>query len=98
MCGRVRFLAALTELERGKRNLRCGELTTLLVALGFEVKDGKRGGHQVFTHDGLADFYSGSFNCGHGRDPEIKPAYIGKIISTLKLHEQALITYLEAQS
>lgn len=82
-------------LEQRKRNLRCKELSATLVDLGFCVKDGKRGGHKVLTHDGLADFYSQSFNCGHGKNPEIKPAYISKIISLLREYEQPLNKFLK---
>ena len=44
-----------------------------LERLGFEVRDGSKGGHKVYTHDGLPSFFSASFNCGHGKNPEIKP-------------------------
>lgn len=67
----------------------------MLERLGFEVKDGKRGGHKLFFHDHLPSFTSSSFNCGHGKNPEIKPAYIKKLIRTLREHESDLKKYLE---
>ena len=67
-------------LQQHKTNLCCKDVKYLLESLKFEVKDGKRGGHKVFVHYGLPSFQSGSFNCGHGKNPEIKPAYISKII------------------
>jgi len=69
-------------------------LTTQLIELGFDVRDGKQGGHKIFVHQGLSAFYSGSFNCGHGKNPEIKPAYITKIIQILKQNQEALDYYL----
>ncbi len=38
---------------------------------------------------------SAAFNCGHGKNPEIKPAYIGKIIQIPKQHHAELAEYLE---
>lgn len=81
-------------LQEGKGNLRCAEVTAILETLGFEVRDGKRGGHKLFFHHGLPEFYSGSFNCGHGKNPEIKPGYISKILRTLEIHETALSAFL----
>ncbi|UUA71559.1 type II toxin-antitoxin system HicA family toxin [Cellvibrio sp. QJXJ] len=78
------------ELTQNKGNIRCQRVTALLKSLGFEVRDGSQGGHKVFTHDKLADFYSSSFNCGHGKNPEIKPAYIVKILKTINQYEEAL--------
>jgi hypothetical protein len=46
------------------------------------------------VHKGLPSFYSGSFNCGHGKNPEIKPAYISKIIQILKQYHDELNDYL----
>lgn len=89
------FEEALTELDQSRSSMRCSDLKRLLTKLGFEVKDGKNGGHKVFTHGHLPTFISGSFDCGHGKDPEIKPAYIGKIIRTLKQHEDDLQKFLK---
>jgi hypothetical protein len=67
----------------------------LLEQLGFSVRDGKRGGHKIFTHIGLPLFTSGGFNCGHGKNPEIKPAYIVKVICVLEQYEADLLVFLE---
>lgn len=90
----MRLQAVKQALRDGKGNLRCKEVADLLAQLGFSVRDGKRGGHKVYTHDGLPDFLSSSFNCGHGRNPEIKPAYIQNIIRVIERHEVALRDYL----
>jgi len=37
----------------------------------------------------------GSYNCGHGRNPEIKSAYIGKILRILRQYEDEIIDFLE---
>lgn len=60
-------------------------MTKLLEGLGFSVKDDKRGGHKVFTHDGIQSFRTGSYNCEHGRNPEIKRPYIPKIRDWLEV-------------
>lgn len=85
-------------LRASKTSIRCNELAEQLTRLGFEVKDGGRGGHKIFTHDGIPDFYSGAYNCGHGKNPEIKPAYIGKVLRILKQHEKEIIEFLKGQN
>ncbi|MGI0153613.1 MULTISPECIES: type II toxin-antitoxin system HicA family toxin [Pseudidiomarina] len=83
----------LSLFESGKA-LRCKEVIAALETLGFEVRDGKRGGHKVYVHDGLNDFHSSAFNCDHGKNPQIKPAYIKKIVKVLKQYEQELLELL----
>src|SRR5690625_5480057 len=51
-------------LRTRKTTMRCQELVELLTRLGFIVRDGRRGGHKIFTHSGLPEFTSASFNCG----------------------------------
>jgi hypothetical protein len=75
--------------------MRCADLSRQLEKLGFEVRDGKKGGHKLYFHDGLPSFHSASFNCGHGKNPEIKPVYIGKVLKVLDQYEQELIKFLE---
>ena len=85
---------AMEVLVQGRRNLRCIELTQILEQLGFEVRDGKRGGHKLLFHRQLSGFRSASFNCGHGKNPEIKPAYISNILRILQIYEAELKEYL----
>lgn len=94
MSAKLSFQEVVDTLKQRKTNLCCNDVKDLLAQLGFEVRDGRRGGHKVFTHDGLPAFTSGSFNCGHGRNPEIKPAYISKILKTLSNYETELKKYL----
>jgi len=98
MSAKLRFEKAIETLQQRKTNLCCEDVKSLLVDLGFEVRDGKQGGHKIFVHQGLPSFMSGSFNCGHGKNPEIKPAYILKIIQILKHHRDELEEYLEETS
>lgn len=90
----MQLLEAEQALREGKGNLRCDEVTAILEKSGFEVRDGRRGGHKIFVHKGLPDFHSGSYNCGHGRNPEIKPAYISNILRILEQHKPALSAFL----
>jgi hypothetical protein len=82
-------------LAEAEAKVKCSDLRSHLEELGFKVRDGKRAGHKIVTHPNLKDFYSTSYACGHGRNSVIKPAYIRNIIKTLKIHEQALIDYLQ---
>lgn len=67
----------------------------MLESLGFTVRDGAKGGHRIYVHPGLPKFKSASFNCGHGKNPEIKPAYITNIIRILEDHQDALAEFLK---
>ena len=89
------FEAIIQELESVRANARCRDIKDKLEKLGFEVRDGKRGGHKIFFHDDLPSFMSGSLNCGHGKNPEIKPVYVRKIVRILKEHESDIKKYLE---
>jgi hypothetical protein len=85
----------IEQLQLRKFNLCCEDVKQLLTRLGFDVRDGKLGGHKIYVHQGLPSFHSGSFNCGHGKNPEIKPAYITKIVQVLKQYKNELDAYLE---
>jgi hypothetical protein len=85
----------IEQLQQRKSNLCCEDVKQLLTRLGFDVRDGKLGGHKIYVHQGLPLFYSSSFNCGHGKNPEIKPAYISKIVHVLKQYKNELDDYLE---
>lgn len=75
--------------------MRCSEMTKLLESLGFDVRDGGRGGHKLFFHDQILGFISGSYNCGHRRNSEIKRPYIKKVLATLRQYDAELTRYLE---
>ena len=92
------FDQAVEALEASKASMRCAELTDWLSRLGFEVRDGRRGGHKVFFHDGLPAFNSSSYNCDHGRNPQIKRPYIVKVLRVLRDHEVDLKKFLEESS
>jgi len=92
MSGKL-FKDTLNLFESGK-TLRCKDVIAALERLGFEVRDGKRGGHKIYVHDGLDEFHSSAFNCDHGKNPQIKPAYIKKIVKVLKQYEQELLELL----
>ena len=72
-------------------SMRCAKAKDLLTQLGFIVRDGKRGGHKIFVHRRLAGFKSGSLNCDHGKNPEIKSPYIKKIIRIINQYEAGLV-------
>lgn len=80
-----------------KGHLCCNEVKGLLEQLGFNVRDGKRGGHKIFTHIGLSSFTSGGYNCGHGKNPEVKPAYITKLVRILEEYKTDLTVFLEGE-
>lgn len=81
-------------LSAAKKSIRCDELANQLGRLGFDVREGKSKGHRVFIHGGLQSFTSGSYNCGHGRNPEIKMPYISNVLRILRQHEAEILNYL----
>lgn len=86
--------AVIVELNESGASIRCKALADMLSSLGFEVRDGKKSGHKVFVHHGLAGFTSGGYTCGHGKNPEIKPIYIKNVARLLKQYENELVGYL----
>jgi hypothetical protein len=85
---------AVERLRSAKTSMRCKELTEILTSLGFEVRDGSNGGHKIFVHHGIDLFKSGSFDCGHGANLQVKTVYVGKVITILKQYETELKQYL----
>lgn len=89
-----RVSALVADLRARKANVRCKELTELLKDLGFTITPG-RGNHKIVTHDGLDGFTSTSYDCGHGKDAQIKPPYITKVARVLSDYASELSRYLE---
>lgn len=75
---KINVKTAIHQLQQHKSSLCCEDVKRLLTALDFDVRDGKQGGHKVFVHQNLPSFHSGSFNCGHGKNPEIKNLHISQ--------------------
>jgi hypothetical protein len=90
--------AAIETLANQRASLRCRDVIQLLEGLGFEVRAGRKAGHKIVLHQGLADFYSAAFTCGHGRDPEIKPVYTRQLQRLLEMHADALRELTERQT
>ena len=82
------------ELQAAGANLRCSRLGELLESLGFAIKSGKTEGHKIYTHSGLPSFTSSSYNCGHGRNGEVKPNYLVVVLRTLRLYRDELRKFL----
>jgi hypothetical protein len=94
MTERERFDQILERLSSGRAAIRCRELAELLTSLGFELRDGRKAGHKVFVHHGVASFTSAAYTCGHGRNPEVKPVYVNNVARLLKQYEAELTQYL----
>ena len=92
---REKIAATIESLRSRKASVRCSEMKKLLESFGFSIKDGKRAGHKVFTHNGIAAFTTGSYDCGHGRNTTVKPAYVTSVTRLLELHISDLADFLE---
>lgn len=91
------YIKSLRELEEAGANMRCAELTKILEKLGFTVRNGKRGGHRLFTHLGLPGFLGGSFDCGHGNNDEVKRFYVRSVRNILQEYDSQIKEYLRGQ-
>lgn len=90
MSNKINYTHVVDTLEANINGVRCTDLTELLKSLGFDIRNGKRGGHKLFFHDGVPEFRSGSFDCGHKKNTVVKKPYIKKILKILKQYENEL--------
>lgn len=93
MSGRV--AAVVGDLTARKANVRCSEMREILEGLGFTIREGSNGNHRIFTHRGLEEFKSSSYDCGHGRDSLIKASYVVKVVRVLSENAIELNDFLE---
>ncbi len=98
MSAEIKYSEVINRLKSCKAGIRCNELVSLLEELSFSVRSPKSPGHKIITHDGLAQLTSASFDCGHGKNPMVKQAYIVKILRILRAHEEDLISYLRRKA
>lgn len=89
--------AVVQALSASKATIRCKDMIGYLESLGFQVRDGKKQGHKVVVHPGLAGFYSAAFTCGHGRNPEILPVYVSKMVKLIQQYESELREFLRGK-
>ena len=77
---------------------RCTDLINWLESAGFKLKKGKRGNHYTFTHDGIDGFTTSDFDCGHGKNSEVKKPFITKILNhVIKQYKTELEDYFKKQ-
>jgi hypothetical protein len=88
----------LAEFQAGRAGsgLPCAQVRALLMALGFHVKDGSRGGHKTVTHPDLPDFYSTAYNC-RGGNGVVDRNYLRTLIRVLKDNKDAIENFLGHQ-
>lgn len=86
------------QLLEGGGAVRCNELTAALKSLGFNVKDASSGGHKTYDHPGIPDFHGSSYNCGHGKNPEVKRNYPRAILKVLDEYKTELLEWGRTKS
>ena len=77
-------------LLRSGRSVRCSDLVSMLERLGFVARRGRRGNHRIVTHPRLPGFFGTSFDCGHGRDAQVRPDYVRKLRRVFETYEEDL--------
>lgn len=84
---------AIRTLQQAGASMRCADLQKLLESIGFEIRAGKKPGHKVVYHAALSkisEFSTTSYTCGHGRNPEVKPNYVKKMLGVIRRYEAQL--------
>jgi hypothetical protein len=84
---KVTYDSVIKKLRQSRANIACEELVRLLTKLGYQVREGRRGNHRVFTLAALPNWPGGNFDCGHGRNPPVLPAYITNVAKILEQHQ-----------
>ena len=80
---------AIDLLKAKEASMTGGELMTLLIELGFEVRQGRNGGgHHVVTHDELDGFLSTGYDKSHNKF--MLRCYPRNIRSVLKRYQSQL--------
>ena len=80
----------IDELRAREASLRCHELKAFLEKLGYEIRDGKKGNHKTVTHPHIPAFFGSSFDCGHGKNPEINKRYVSNMRKLISQHKEEL--------
>ncbi|WP_146162956.1 hypothetical protein [Variovorax sp. WS11] len=81
--------ALIADLKKNPAGWRCKDMCRALERLQFTIRP-VGSGHKVVSHAKLAGFTGTNFDCGHGKDPLIKPAYIRKLASVLEKWQDKL--------
>ena len=82
------------EFESAGASTRCNKVEGWLKKLGFTVESGKTKGHKLYKHTEIENFFGSNYNCGHGKNPEVKRPYINNILSVLDEYEDQIADYL----
>lgn len=92
----------LAALRARPAAVRCDELTSMLGALGFVVREGSSGGHRRYQHQNVKTSEGtplmGSFDGGHGRNSVVNINYVRKAIKLIEWYEEELQVYLHGKS
>lgn len=89
--------SVIDDWKKRKASLRCADVISGLESLKFVVKAVGNAGHMTFSHPQLNNFYGASFDCGHGKNPEIKSNYIVNILRVLRTLRDELVTIEEGK-
>lgn len=81
---------AIDELSKAKGNFKCARLTEILESFGFVVISKRSIHHKVFKHPRLPDFFGSDYSCEHGKNPNVKKGYIGKVKRILSIYKDEL--------
>jgi len=77
-------------------NSSCQDFTSLLKKMGFDVRDGSKGGHKIVTHDGinLTAEDGANYNCGHNPGTKVKRGYVKTFLGIVDENEAKLRSYI----
>lgn len=81
---------AIDELNNAKGNFQCARLIEILESFGFVVASKRSKHHKVVKHLQLPNFLGSNFACEHGKNPNVKKVYVGKVKRILTLYKDDL--------
>lgn len=83
---------AIELLKAREAGMSGADMKSILLSLGFEVRPGSNGKHQIVTHDHIEGFMSTSFDEGHNK--HMLPTYPRSIRRVLKQYQTELEIFL----
>lgn len=84
----------IARLKSRPAGLRCLDIVQALESLGYTVTPKKAPHHKVYGHSGTKNYSGGNFNCGHGKDPHVLPAYVRNVVAELSRAKDDLEGFL----
>jgi hypothetical protein len=84
------FDTVVERLTAEVASTRCTDLVQMLESRGLVVTNRASGNHRVYYNPALSrisHFKTANFDCGHGRNSEVKAQYVRNVLRVLRMYE-----------